>query len=119
MAERIKFEKTVKVLKGQDISQMKQLIELQNKHYDLEAELKTLRYEAEENLQSLSKLNDFEFKFVKMLTRQKTPNDKHGISYRKAKNNYKNHTTFVKSSSKYRRAPTCSYCCKQGHLKFA
>ena len=71
-AERIKFEETVKVLKEQNISQMKQLIELQNKNFDLEVELKTLRYKSEKNLQSLSKLNDFEFKFVKMPTCQKS-----------------------------------------------
>ena len=53
-AEGIKFEEFVKVLKEQSISQTKQLIELQNKNYDLEAELKTLRYESEKNLQSLS-----------------------------------------------------------------
>ena len=37
---------------------MKQLIELSNKNYDLESEIKTQRYESEKNLQSLSKLND-------------------------------------------------------------
>ena len=44
MAERINFEESIKVLKEQNINQMKQLIKLQNKNYDLEAELKTLKY---------------------------------------------------------------------------
>ena len=41
-AERMKFEKTVMVLKERNISQMKQLIELQKKNYDSKVELKTL-----------------------------------------------------------------------------
>ena len=69
MAEKLKFEETVKVLKEQNISHMKKLIDLQNKNNDLEFDLKTLRYESEKILQSFTKLNDFEFKFVKMLTR--------------------------------------------------
>ena len=71
MAENLKFEEIVKVLKEQNISQMKKLIDLQNKNYDLELGLKTLRYESEKSLQSLTKLNDSKFKFVKMFTRQK------------------------------------------------
>ena len=38
-AETVKFEETVKVLKEQNISQMKRLIDLQNKNDDLEFEL--------------------------------------------------------------------------------
>ena len=49
-AERLKFEETVKVLKEQNISQMKKLMDLQNKNDDLETELKTLRYEFEKSL---------------------------------------------------------------------
>ena len=50
---------------------MKQIIELQNKNYLLESKLKTLKYEFEKNQQTLSKLNNLELKFVKMLTSQK------------------------------------------------
>ena len=39
MTERIKFEKIFKVPKEQNISQMKQLIDLKNKNYNLESEL--------------------------------------------------------------------------------
>ena len=39
MTERIKFEKILKVPKEQNISQMKQLIDLKNKNYNLESEL--------------------------------------------------------------------------------
>ena len=38
-AERLKFEETVKVLKEQNISQMKKFIDLQNKNDDLESDL--------------------------------------------------------------------------------
>ena len=41
-AETVKFEKTVKVLKEQNLSQTKQLIDLKNKNNDLESKLKTL-----------------------------------------------------------------------------
>ena len=112
-AERLKFEETVKVLKEQNISQMKKLIDLQNKNDDLESDLKTLRYESKKSLQSLTKLNDSEFKLIKMLTRQKGSNDKRGIGYNNATHNYKSKTTFVKSAYKHRRSPTCSFCCKQ------
>ena len=119
MAERIKINETVMVLKEQNINQMKQLIELQNKNYDLEVELKTLKYESEKNQQTLSKFNDFELKFVKILTRLKASNDRIGIGYNIVKHKYKSRTTFVKSATKYRCAPTCFYCCKEEHLKFA
>ena len=46
-------------------------------------------------------------------------NYKHGIGFNNAKYNYMNRTTFVKSSAIYRHVPSCSYCCKEGHLKFA
>ena len=77
-----------------------------------------MRYESEKSLRSLTKLNDSEFKFVKMLTWQKGSNDKRNIGYN-PKHNYKSQTTFVKSAYKHRRMPTCSYCYKEGHLKFA
>ena len=118
MDEKLKFEETIKVFKEQNISQMIKLIDLQNKNYDLESDLRTLRYESEKSLQSLTKLNDSEFKLVKMLTRQKGSNDKRGIGYINAKHNYKSQTTFDKSTYKHRHMPTCSYCYKEGHLKF-
>ena len=96
MAEKLKFEETVKVLKEQNISQMKKLNDLQNKNYDLEYHLKTLRYDSEKSLQSLTKLNDSEFKFVKMLTRQKGYNDKRG--YNNAKYRVKPHLLKVHTS---------------------
>ena len=77
---------------------MEKLIEVQNKNYDLEFDLKTFRHESEKSLQSFTKLNDFEFKFVKMLARQKGSNDKCGIGYNNAKLNYKSRTIFVKCS---------------------
>ena len=49
---------------------MKKLIDLQNKNDDLEFELKTLRYESEKRLQSLTKISDSKFEFIKMLIRQ-------------------------------------------------
>lgn len=85
--KKLKFEEIVKVLKEQNISQIKNLIDLQNKNYDLESDLKTLRYEFEKTLKSLTKLNDSVFKYMKMLTRQKGSND--GIGYNNAKHNYK------------------------------
>ena len=97
---------------------MKKLIDLQNKNNDLESDLKTLRYESEKSLYSLTRLNDFEFKFIKMLTRQKESNDKRGIGYNNAIHNYKSQITFVKSAYKHSLS-TCSYCCKDGHLTFA
>ena len=98
---------------------MKQLIEVQNKNYDLKFDLKTLRHESEKSMQSLTKFNDAEFKFLKILTRKKdlminvvlviiTPNI-----------TIKSQITFVKSSHKHRHMPTCYYCCKEGHLKLA
>ena len=42
-AEIVKFEKIVKVLKEQNLSQTKQLIDLKNENNDLESKLKTLR----------------------------------------------------------------------------
>ena len=54
-----------------------------------------------------------------MLILQKGSNDKRGIGYNNATHNYKSKTTFVKSAYKHRRLPTCSFCCKEGHLKFA
>ena len=54
-----------------------------------------------------------------MLTRQKGLNDKRGIGYNNITHNYKSKTTFVKNAYKHRRTPTCSYCCKEGHIKFA
>ena len=42
-AETVKFEKTVKVLKEQNLSQTKQLINLKNENNDLESKVKTLR----------------------------------------------------------------------------
>ena len=98
---------------------MKRLIDLQNKNDNLEFELKTLKHESEKNLQALTKLNDSESKFTKMLTRQKGSNDKRGIGYNNATQNYKSKTTFIKSAYKHRRLLTCSFCCKEGHLKFA
>ena len=98
---------------------MKKLIDLQNKNDDLESELKSLSHESKKNLQALTKLNASESKFTKMLTRQKGSNDKHAIGYNNGKHNYKSKTTFVKSAYKHRRLPTCSFCCKEGHLKFA
>ena len=50
---------------------MKKLIDLKNENNDLESKLKTLRHKSEKNLQALTKLNNFESKFTKMLTRQK------------------------------------------------
>ena len=73
---------------------MKQLVELQNKNYSLETKLKTITSESEKNQQTVSKLNDLEVKFVKMLTPQKAPTNKRGIGFNNA-NDYKNHTTFV------------------------
>ena len=97
---------------------MKRLIDLQNKHDDLESELKTLIHESEKILQALTKLNDSESKFTKILTRQKGSNDKCGNSYNNVTHNYKSKTTFVKSAYKHKRLPTCSFCCKEAHLKF-
>ena len=54
-----------------------------------------------------------------MLTRQKGFNDKRGIGYNNVKHKYKSKTTFVKRAYKHRRTATCSYCCKEGHIKFA
>ena len=105
-------------MKEQNISQIKKLIDLQNKNDDLKSDLKTLRHESEKCLQSLTKLNDSEFKFIKMLKRQKGSNDKHGIGYNNATHNYKSQTTFVKSAYKHRRLPIFSFCCKE-HFKFA
>ena len=62
---------------------MKQLIDLQNKNYDLDSELMIMRFESEKSLQSLNKLNDSDFKFVKMLTHKKTSNDRRGIAAKK------------------------------------
>ena len=118
-AETLTFEETAKVLKEQNINQMKRLIDIQNKNDDLESELKTLRHESEKILQAFTKLNDSESKFTKMLTRQKGSNDKRGIGYNNATQNYKSKTTFIKSAYKHRRLLTCSFCCKEGHLKFA
>ena len=98
---------------------MKKLIDLQNKNDDLEFGLQTLRHESEKNLQALTKLNDSESKFTKILSCQKGSNDKRGIGYNNVTHNYKSKTTFVKSLYKHRRTPTCSYCCKEGHIKFA
>ena len=98
---------------------MKKLIDLQNKNDDLESEFKTLRHESENSLQALTKFSDFESKFTKMLRRQKGFNDKRGIGYNNVTHNYKSKTTFIKSAYKHRRTPTCSYCCKEGHIKFA
>ena len=67
-AETVKFEETVKVLKEQNINQTKKLIDLKNENNDLEYKLKTLKHECEKNLQALTKLNDSESKFTKMLT---------------------------------------------------
>ena len=53
-----------------------------------------------------------------MLSRQKGSNNKRDIGYNNATHNYKSKTTFVKSAYKHRRLPTCSFCCKEGHLKF-
>lgn len=78
-----------------------------------------MRYEFEKNQQTLSKLNDSKFKFGKMLTHQKGSNDSRSIGYNNAKHNYKSPTTFFKSAIKYRRVPSCFYCCKKGHLKFS
>ena len=108
MDEKLKFEETIKVFKEQNISQMIKLIDLQNKNYDLESDLKTLKYKSEKSLQSLTKLNVSEFKVIKMLTRQKGSNDKCGIGYNNAKHNYTSQTTFVKSAYKHRRMPTYS-----------
>ena len=80
---------------------MIQLIELQNKNYSLEFELKTLKHESEKNQQTLSKLIDFKFKFFKMLTSQKASNDKRGIVYNNVKYNCKSRTNFIKSATKY------------------
>ena len=54
-----------------------------------------------------------------MITRQKGLNDKRGIGFNNVTHNYKIKTTFFKSSYKHRRTHTCSYCCKEGHIKFA
>ncbi|XP_057520838.1 photosystem II D2 protein-like [Amaranthus tricolor] len=54
-----------------------------------------------------------------MLTCQKGSNDKRGIGNNNVTHDYKSKTTFVKSAYKHRRIPTCSFCCKEGHLKFA
>ena len=106
-------------MKEQNLSQTKKIIDLKNENNDLESELKTLKHESEKNLQALTKLNDSESKFTKMLTRQKGFNDKRGIGYNNVTHNYKSKTTFIKSAYKHRRTPTCSYCCKEGHIKFA
>ena len=79
---------------------MKRLIDLQNKNDDLEFELQTLRHESKKSLQALTKLNDSEFKFTKMLTRQKRFNDKRGIGYNNATHNYKSKSTFVECIQK-------------------
>ena len=78
-----------------------------------------MRYEFEKSLQSLTKLNDSEFKFLKMVSWQKGSNDKCCIGYNNATHNYKSKTTFGKSAYKHRRLPTCFFCCKEGHLMFA
>ena len=106
-------------MKKQNLNQTKQLIDLKNENNDLESKIKTLRHELEKNLQALTKLNECESKFTKMLTRQKELNDKCDIGYNNVTHNYKSKTTFVKSAYKHRRTPTCSYCCKEGHIKFA
>ena len=116
-AERLNFEETIKVLKEQNSSQMKKFIDLKNKNDDIESKLKTLKYEFEKSLQSLPKINDSEFKFIKMLTRQKGSNDKRGIGYNNATHNHKSKTTFVKTAYKHKHSPTCSFCCKEGHHK--
>ena len=112
MIEKIKIEET-----ELNISQMKQHSELHNINYALESKIKTLKYEFEKNQQTLSKLNDSNIKFVKMLTCQKLSNDKHGIGFNNARFNYKSRTTFIKSSTKYRHEPSYSYCCKEGYPK--
>ena len=107
-------------MKEQNLCQTKQLIDLKNENNDLASKLKTLKHESEKNLQALTKLNESESnKFTKMLKRQKRYNDKRGIGYNNVTHNYKSKTTFVKSAYKHRHTPTCSYCCKEGHIKFA
>ena len=98
---------------------MKKLIDLQNKNDNLEFKLKILRHEYEKSLQALTKLNNSESKFMKMLTRQKGFNDKRGIGYNNVTHNYKSKTSFVNSAYKHRRIPTYSFCCKERHIKFA
>ena len=117
--EKIKLEKTVKVLKQQNLNQTKQLIDLKNENNELEARLKALKQESEKNLQTLTKLNESESKFTKMLTRQKPSSDKRGIGYNNVTYNYKRNTTFVKSAYKSKRTPTCTFCCKKGHIRIA
>ena len=118
-AEKSNLEKTVKVLKEQNLSQTKQLIDLKNENNDLEARIKTLKLESEKNLQALNKLNESESKLTKMLTQQKSTSDKRGIGYNHVTHNYKSKTTFVKGANKHKRTPTCTFCCKKGHIRFA
>ena len=75
-----------------------------------------MRYESEKSLQSLTKLNGSEFKFIKMITWQKGSKDKRGIDYNNATHNYKSQTTFVRSAYKHKCLPTCFFVAKKDIL---